>query len=183
MMQQDFITIGILGKPHGTSGAFHFKLTSVLLEDTDLPDVLHIKLSEGILPYFVSDWSLKNSYQGTISFEDIESREDGAALVNAELMIKSSDFADFFEAEEENYLLGFNVVDVHIGAIGKIVEVTDNTIQDVAVVQYGEYQVMFPLVDNFIVDENKVAKTLTVKLPEGLIEAYTENAQDERDED
>jgi 16S rRNA processing protein RimM len=182
-MQQEFITIGILGKPHGTSGAFHFKLTSVLLEDTDLPDVLHLKLREGILPYFVTEWSLKNSYQGTISFEDIESREDGAALVNAELMIKASDFANFFEEEEENYLLGFTVIDLKLGTIGKIIEVTDNTIQDVAVVQYGAHQIMFPLVDDFIVEENKTAKTITVKLPEGLIEAYTENSQDERDED
>ncbi len=182
-MQQEFITIGILGKPHGTSGAFHFKLTSVLLEDTDLPDVLHIKLQEGILPYFVSDWSLKNNFQGTISFEDIESREDGSALVNAELMIKSSDFADYFEEEEDNYLVGFTVIDSNLGSIGKIIEITDNTIQDVAVVQHGEYHVLFPLVDDFIVEENKAEKTLTVKLPEGLIEAYTENSQDERDED
>jgi len=182
-MQQDFITIGILGKPHGTSGAFHFKLTSVLLKDTDLTDVLYLKLQEGILPYFVTEWSLRSSYQGTISFEDIESREDGAALVNAELMIKSSDFADYFEEEIDNYLIGFTVIDLKLGTIGKIIEITDNTIQDVAVVQYGAHQIMFPLVDDFIVEEDKAVKTITVKLPEGLIEAYTENSQEERDED
>ncbi len=183
MMQQDFISIGILGKPHGTSGAFHFKLTSLLQEEADFPETVYLKTREGMLPFFVEEWSLKNDTQGTISFEEIDSREKGVTLVNTEMLLKPDVFEECFEAEVDSVWLNYSVVDVLHGALGKIVEVTDNTMQEVAVVQHGEHQIMFPLVDAFIVNADDASKTLTVQLPDGLIEAYTTHSPEENDED
>jgi len=59
-------------------------------------------------------------------------------------------------------------LDLSLGNIGRVKEVNDQTSQPIIVLDNGTNEVMIPLVDDFLIEINRVKKTLTFDLPEGL---------------
>jgi 16S rRNA processing protein RimM len=83
---------------------------------------------------------------------------------------------ELFESDEGDtiYLkeiLGFQVLDQEQKVIGKIVEFSTNTLQDLLVVEMSSgKKVEIPFVDDFILELNFDEKTLQMDLPEGLLD-------------
>lgn len=180
-MENNFTTVGKIGKPHGTSGAFNFSLHFEMASD-ELPPAFYVNSAKDILPYFPMEVNFKNDTSGFMFFEGIETKEQSAALANASLMIKETDFDKYFIREEEENFDGFEVEDKVLGNLGKVIETTDNTVQTVLSILVNGKEVMFPLVDAFVIKVDYTNQKLFLNLPEGLIEAYTQH-NEERDED
>lgn len=180
-MENNFTTVGKIGKPHGTSGAFNFLLHFELQSDK-LPKVFYLKTAKGILPYFPFKINFKNDTAGFMFFEGVDTKEQSAALANTLLLVKDTDFDNYFIQKEEENFDGFEVEDKLLGNLGKVIETSDNTVQTVLSILVNGKEVMFPLVDAFVIKIDYENQKLFLNLPQGLIEAYTQQ-NEERDED
>jgi 16S rRNA processing protein RimM len=177
----NFTTVGTIGKPHGTGGAFHF-VFNLPLAGENFPNVFFVETKNGSLPYFPKEVNLKDEFSGIMQFEEIDSREKIVPLVNASLLLKEKDVATFFEEELTDNFDGFEVIDKLLGKLGKVNSTTSNTVQTVLSIELHGKEVMFPMVENFIEKIDYEKKELHTNLPEGLIETYTQN-NEENDED
>jgi 16S rRNA processing protein RimM len=180
-VKTNFTTVGIIGKPHGTSGAFHF-LFHMPLASENFPKVFFVENHNGTIPYFPIEVHLKNEFSGIMKFEEIDTREKIIPLINAPLLIKQNEVADFFEKDITPNFDEFEVIDKLIGKLGKVTSTTSNTVQTVLSIVVNKKEVMFPMVDNFIEKIDFDKKQIYTILPDGLIDTYTQNNQ-EYDED
>ena len=115
-----------------------------------------------------------------IRFEGINSREDAEGIRNAELFVMEEDLPKLEEGEIYlRDLIGMEVVEVLQGlddeggerVLGPVVDVIDNEFQDILKVRTsGGAEVMIPAVDPIVVEIDEEERTITVDLPEGLLE-------------
>lgn len=180
-MKTNFTTVGTIGKPHGTSGAFHF-LFHYPLETGSFPTVLYVETATGVLPFFPKEVNCKDEISGFMYFEEVTTREQAVALVNASIMMKTKEVAQFFDTSETEDFTGFEVIDKVYGNLGKVTETSSNTIQTVLAIEVNGSEVLFPLVEAFIEKIDYTQQQLFLHLPEGIIETYTQN-NEESDED
>jgi 16S rRNA processing protein RimM len=69
-------------------------------------------------------------------------------------------------------LEGYSVTVEGYGILGNIVEIMDYPGQLIARVIVDEKEVLFPLNEDFIMKLDVVAKSITLRLPEGLLDIY-----------
>jgi 16S rRNA processing protein RimM len=180
-MAESFISVGTLGKPHGISGAFRFSLALELKDAGNFPKVLFIDQKGSPLPYFVASVTVSdNGEEGIISFEEVTTREATRSIANSELLLKEKDVDRYFEEEEEDEwlaLIGYTLQGEDGTVLGEITNVIDNTIQPVAVFSLNGNEIMVPLAEELIVEIDDEKEVVILRIPEGLIEAYTQTGE------
>ncbi len=74
------------------------------------------------------------------------------------------------EALYLNEILGFEIVDLNLGALGKISAFSTNGLQDLLVIEKGEAQIEIPFVKEFVTEMDFKNSKIMMNLPEGLLE-------------
>ena len=77
-----------------------------------------------------------------------------------------------------NYLVGFEIDDIHHGKLGKILDVDPSTINTLFIIErQGAENLLIPAHEEFILGIDQEKRLITVELPEGLLNL--ENIEDE----
>jgi 16S rRNA processing protein RimM len=98
-----------------------------------------------------------------IEFENLESLESVAFLLNKELFVREEDLPLIDDDEYYEYqLIGLNVMNENNEAIGKVKEVLHTAAHDVIVVG-GEKELLVPMVSDYIVKIDMADSTMTVR--------------------
>ncbi len=104
-----------------------------------------------------------------VYFEDI-SPEQASALVGRNAYLPQSMFP---EVEDDLYydkaIMGYDVL-VKGASIGKIVDVVENSGQNLFVVASDSSEYLIPAVDPFITSLDQAKKIIYLELPEGLLD-------------
>jgi 16S rRNA processing protein RimM len=180
-VKTNLTSVGIIGKPHGISGAFHFSFHFPLITES-IPPVFFVETKDGILPFFRKNFHLSDEYSGIMSFEEIDKREKLTPLVSRALMMKECDVSDYFDNTQGADFTGFEVTDKKLGKLGVVTNVIDNTVQKVLCLDVKGQEIMFPMVDLFVEKIDYKNQRLFTTLPEGILEVYTQTSY-EKDED
>ena len=70
-----------------------------------------------------------------------------------------------------NEIIGFKIIDLKIGIVGKISNIDSQTPQTIALVENDKkQQIIIPLVDEFIIKIDNSNQEITVNLPDGMTE-------------
>lgn len=118
----------------------------------------------------------KVRYKGQLAiakFKGFESVNDVEKLKDIYIVIDKEDMRDL---PEDTYyifdLVGSKVIDQDDNLIGKLVDVIQNTAQDLYVIQHDESKkrILIPAVKEFIKEINIEEKIIQVKIIEGMIE-------------
>ena len=75
--------------------------------------------------------------------------------------------------------MGYTIIDSHFGRLGKIIAIDDQTINVLFIVEHQGRELMIPAADDFVEDIDDEECTITMNLPQGLInldEAESEEA-------
>jgi len=169
-MSENYISVGILRKPHGLSGAFSFVLTRELKSLKKYPPHFFIESGGTYMPYFVSKVDLKDIFSGYINFEDVTTVEAARKLVNSELCLDEKTVSTFFKkaADEYGFLIGFTAYDKE-KELGPVKDILSHPAQILAEVYVDGEDVLIPLVDDLVIDIDKRKKKIVFDVPEGLI--------------
>jgi len=171
MANEQYISVGKLGKPHGLSGAFRFFLDRELKSRNKVPAHFLLNLKGSFMPWFIKTIEWTGFNEGFVLFEEVSSPEKGKQYTGTELFLSEKDITAFFkkDAESLDYLKGYKAIDETEGEIGIIEEVVENPGQVLLSVNKDGKEVMIPFVEDFVISLNKRRKEIILSLPEGLV--------------
>ncbi|OWY25175.1 16S rRNA processing protein RimM [Sphingobacteriales bacterium UPWRP_1] len=195
MKPEDLIPVGYIGQPKSFKGDvkayFEAFLFDHLQELKDKLPYLLVQTKEGCLPYFVEHIQPVSGNNGLviIKFEDINSREEALALQNKALFMETNKLPDDFLPEQEEFewefIIGFTLTNAATGqTIGMVEDVFALPEHELAQVYYQNCEILIPLHEDLVEAIDEEQKTISLHLPEGLLEVYLQtNAAEEKDTD
>jgi 16S rRNA processing protein RimM len=164
--------IGYITKTKGLKGEVQLYFEYDEPELLDL-DVLFAEISGKMVPFFTATYKLHTNSTGNFYFDDIDHIDKAQPLVKKKIYLPLDKMPDRSEDDfHYNDLKGFIVSDKMHGELGEIIEVNEYPQQFVATLLYQNKEVLFPLNDDMIVEIDEEERTITVDLPEGLLDLY-----------
>lgn len=168
--KEEVYKIGLLTKPHGVKGEIAFSFTDDVFDRVEC-DYL-ICLMEGILiPFYIEEYRFKSDSVALVKFERVDNAEQARRFTNVEVYFPLKLAEDAPEGELSwNYFIGFKVNDVHSGDLGEITEVDESTINTLFVIDHHGEELLVPAREEFIVEMDNQKRSMTLQLPEGLLD-------------
>ena len=166
---EKFVTVGRLGKVHGLDGFLRMQLEKPFLEDIAQAGVLFAGHPKMPVPYFIAE--IKGGSALLVRFEDIHSREEASLLSGQVVYLRQSEVSATKNVDRDNPYMnvkGAQLIDVHLGTVGPIVDVQEYPQQIMAIVQYQDSEVMVPLNDQFVLRIDSARQEVHTDLPDGL---------------
>lgn len=173
MKVEDCFELGIISKLHS------FKGEVILYIDSDEPehyydiDSVFLEINKQLVPFFIAKSSVHKGKQLRVRFEGVDNEEQ------AKLILKKNAFLpltalpslkddQFYYHEIPGYVLH----DQEDKKIGEVLDVIENPANVLLTVLYRGNEALIPLNDNTFKSIDKKNKTLTVFIPEGLLDLY-----------
>lgn len=158
---------------------YSFKGELLIKLDTDEPEnylemeSVFVELNKNLVPFFIEKSSLQKSELLRVKFEDVDDEETADDLLKKEVYLPL-EFLPELDEDQFYYheIIGFKVEDVNFGEVGILIGINDRTPQTLFEIDRDGIEILVPLRDEFIEKLDKPNKTLTLKVPEGLIEMF-----------
>lgn len=174
MKKSECFLLGHFSKTNGYKGALNLFL------DVDDPyayqdmEMLFVEINNHLVPFFIESLVLKKKKQALIKLEDVNSESESKALVKKEVFLP---IAILPELDDQRFyfheVIGFQVEDQEHGTIGKIQEIFDLPNNPLLQVMHHNQEILIPINDDTIEKIDRKKKKLLVKMPEGLMDLYT----------
>jgi 16S rRNA processing protein RimM len=165
--------IGFVNKASGFKGQ-----VSCILENTDEDKIAEEKflfvLIEGLpVPFAVEEILLRDN-DVIIKFEDINGEEEVKKILRKDLFAEKQKIKKKADILSWKDLEGYLAIDETKGELGIITEVMELPQQMIASCNHNGKEILFPLTEDLIIDIDDEDKTVTLDLPDGLIDLYLE---------
>lgn len=161
--KDDLLCIGYIKRPHGFKGNLHITFEHEIALNKG--DFVFVKREGKYIPYPIDQMG-QGKHQGMLKLRFIDNHEEATELIGCELYVE----ADQLNEEDEISLVGFMIVDLQLGKIGKVVRVEYYPQQTMLIVNYGEQERFIPLNDSFIDHISAENKEIYCDLPQGLLD-------------
>lgn len=175
--KEEVYRIGKIGKPHGVKGELTLFFDDDVFDRVDA-DYLVLSIDGILVPFFMEEWRFKSGETALVKFEDIDSKEAASELVGSEVFFPKH-LSDRGEDELTwDELKGFCVADTNRdgAVVGKVAAVDETTVNVLLEVETPDGDiVLIPASDDIIEGVNAERKTITARLPEGLIDLNDNN--------
>ena len=165
--EENIYQIGRLGKTHGVRGEISFLFDDDVFDRVDA-DYLILKVDGIFVPFFIEEYRFKSDSNAIIKFEDIDTQERARELTGADVYFPRS----LAENDDENLswsvLVGFDIIEASSGrTVGRIASVDDSTLNILFCLDDGR---LIPASENLITAIDQQTRTLTMHIPEGLLD-------------
>jgi len=170
--QEEVFRIGKIGKPHGVKGEVSFMFDDDVFDRVDA-DYLVLQVDGILVPFFFEEYRFKSGETALIKFCDIDTKERAQELTGCEVFFPKS----LSDRDESELCLqdteGFTLVngadeDRIIGTVTYVDDSTQNILFNVRTPEGKD--ILIPAADEFITNVDVGNRTITVNLPEGLLE-------------
>ncbi len=173
MRKDDCFYLGKIAKK------FSFKGEVLIYLDTDEPEMyedlesVFVEFNKNLVPFFIENSQLHKNDFLKVRFEDVDNEEKADELIGREVYLPLS-MLPKLEGNKFYYheVIGFDVIDMRLGNIGKIVSINDSAAQPLFEIEKDSIEILIPMIDDFIVEVNRNDKSITLNTPEGLVDLY-----------
>ena len=166
--------IGVISKPVGNKGFLQIKIAENA--DTDLlfnTNSVFLLLDGLFVPFMLEEVEVL-SKSAIMKIAGVNTIDKARQYSDIKVYIQESfsdDDTDSDESNQEN-ILGYEVVDVQSGYIGKIRSVNHIPENPLLEVDYKNRTILIPAHDDFIENIDDTLRVIYVKLPEGFLEIF-----------
>lgn len=172
----DYFHFGYIVRTHGVKGDFIVTLESDSPANYKSLKVVYLEIDGVLKEYNVTKISIKEKEKSAyLHLDGIEDMTTAENYLKFQLYLPLSSLPKLkgkkFYFHE---IMGFLVVDVQLGPLGKICSIYDRAVQPVIEFDYKERKVLFPLHPDLLLKVDREAKEFHVDLPEGLVDIYLE---------
>ncbi len=177
MTKNDCFQLGHITKTHGLNGEVVFFLdVDDPSEYEDLDSVL-IEVRGELTPYFIESLSI-NRDRAIVALEDVESLDEAKKLINCPVWLPLDNLEEITDPDRFYYheIIGYKIIDETEGPLGTVTSVMAMATQDLIAMQYRGQEMLIPINSAIVKTVDRVAKTLNVDLPEGLLDVYLTDA-------
>lgn len=165
--KEDVYKIGRIGKAHGVKGEMTFNFNDDVFDRVDA-EYLILEVDGILVPFFMEEYRFRSDSTALVKFEDIDTQDRARELTNCDVYFPR-ELSDNDEEEISwSFLVGFSIVDAQSGKnVGTIASIDDNTMNILFELEDGT---LIPASEELITDIDKDNKTITIALPEGILE-------------
>lgn len=173
---QDLFPIGYVGKTHGIRGELNIQLdTEFNPEDFRF---LIFDIDNTFVPFAVEQSRGKGDANRLVQLEDVNSVEEARQFVGKTvyvLMSEVKEHPDYDESDDSGFYLsdltGFTLADENGKTVGTVTGFNDDTQNYLLEVELPDgRKVYIPYVDSWVVDLDRDRHTISLNLPNGLID-------------
>jgi len=163
---EEVFKIGRLGKAHGVKGEVSFQFDDDVFDRTDA-DYLILDIDGILVPFFIEEYRFRSDNVALMKFEDIDTQDRAQELTGCDVYFPRA-LADEDDAPTLTFLVGFDVIDAINGkTVGRIAAIDDSTANLLFELADGR---LLPAADELISDIDQFGRTITMNIPEGLLE-------------
>ena len=173
----EMFALGRTLKPHGLKGDVAVKL------DVDAPseyrdlNMVWVSQQGSMVPYTVTMVSVRPKvtvfhFEGTDDVEGAKAMSGRGLFLPVDILPGLSGLKFYYHE-----VIGFDLVDLHHGNLGKIKQVLDLPGNPLFQTVLNGVEGLFPMTDEVLCEVNREGKTITVQLPDGLYELYFSAAE------
>ena len=165
--KEQVFKIGRIGKAHGVKGEVSFSFDDDVFDRVDA-DYLILEVDGILVPFFMEEYRFRSDNTALVKFEDIDTQDRARELTNCDVYFLRSEADDEDEELTYSFLVGFDIIDDQSGRnVGTIASIDDNTINILFELEDGT---LIPASEELITNIDKDNKTITIALPEGILE-------------
>lgn len=172
MQKDDSFYFGRIVKTHGLKGEITIRIDDDRINPEAELKYFLVEINGKKVPYFVES-VVYHSNKLYVSVQDIKTLEAASNLVGKDVFL-SNDMRPQLDEGEFTYdeIIGFKLIDEKKGELGEVSDVIEYPTQSVIQVFVNGKEVLIPFHEDIVKSVDKEAKSLTVSLPEGLVEMY-----------
>ena len=165
--EEEVYQIGRLGKTHGVKGEISFLFDDDVFDRTDA-DYLILRIDGILVPFFIEEYRFKSDANAIMKFEGLDTQERARELTGCDVYFPRS-LAEGDDTDISwSILVGYDIIEALSGkAIGRITSIDDSTLNILFCLDDGR---LIPASDDLITAINQQARTITMHIPEGLLE-------------
>ncbi|MBL6658320.1 MAG: 16S rRNA processing protein RimM [Flavobacteriales bacterium] len=170
MKKEECFFLGKISRKHGYKGELNIKLDVISSPEFKELSHLFIDMNGSLVPFFISTFRFKNKGIALVKFEDVNSDEEATSLINKETYLPIN-----FLPEDESPFIGvinFSISDLKHRNLGKVVNIQDNSGQQLFVIDFKGKEILIPIAEPFIHKIDKEKKEIVLDTPDGLIDLY-----------
>ena len=170
---EGFVEIGHIAKLHGFKGEVSLFLDVSNVDDYRALDVVFLEIDGNPTPFIITRIKPMNKGFLVLTFEGINCETDAKFLLRKKVflpdtILPSLDENSFYDHE----IIGFDVLDIEYGPIGKVVGVVDHPSNPLLQVEHKGKEILIPLNVDLKKRIDRIKKTLSISVPQGLLQIY-----------
>ena len=164
--KEDVYRIGKLGKTHGVRGEISFLFDDDVFDRVDA-DYLILSIDDILVPFFIEEYRFKTDSNALMNCECIDTQDRASELTGCEVYFPH----ELADSDEDTIswaaIVGFDITDADSSrTIGRIAAVDDSTINILFELEDGR---LIPASEDLITAIDQQARTITMRLPDGLL--------------
>jgi len=170
------VPFGFITRAHGIKGELRVYSQLADLKSFAALDVVYIEIQKSTpRPYPVEVFRIQTKDQVLLRLKGINDRNAAELLAGVAVWIESKWIP---EPDSDNYnhhdLVGFDLHDTQLGFLESIKGVLELPAQDAFQIYIDGYEVLIPIVEDWIESVDFDAKNITMRLPNGMVDVYVE---------
>lgn len=162
------VHIGKLGKSHGVHGAFRLSLKDSFIGIIEKGKIIHARLDGLDIPLIVS--GVRGDKENIVTFKGLDNADRAKPFIGKELYADVEENMGLSTFDQLSSFNGFEIINQNDEKIGEIIRTEEYPQQLMAIVRWGEEQILIPIVEDFISEIDIETKTIWMNLPGGLLE-------------
>ena len=165
--REEVYKIGRIGKVHGVKGEVSFNFDDDVFDRVDA-EYLILEVDGILVPFFMEEYRFRSDSTALVKFEDIDTQDRARELTNCDVYFPRDLADDEEEVLTYSFLVGFDIVEASTGKkVGTIASVDESTLNILFELEDG---MLIPASEELITDIDKDNKTITIALPEGILD-------------
>lgn len=176
MQPRDLIQIGKIIKLSGRSGELIIYGSSFIEEIKDFSVPLFVEISGEKVPFYIEELKPINKEKAVVKFQYVNSEKKTVNLLDKNIFIVSKNkVKDKMKIDFKEFL----VIDEIYGEVGVISYIEENSKNPLMIIKNGSTEILIPYREEFIMGMDEKERILLVKCPDGLLELYLKNDEEE----
>ena len=175
MKLDDCFQLGYIVRTHGIKGQVIAFFDVDYPEDYEELESVFLLINGKLVPFFIDRIEPQAAAKFILMFEDLDTIQEAEKLKGVALYLPLTELP---ELEEDQFyfheVIGYQVIDEAKGELGTVTDFFAMPNQDLMAMDFQGQEVLIPVADEIILRTDKANKKIFVKLPEGLLEVYTQ---------
>ena len=169
--KSDCENIGFFRKTHGVHGNVVLEFEPKFEYSVEEADRFFVELEGLLVPFFIAEngFRFTTANAAIVTLDWVETEKYAKRLIGRSVYLYKTEIIDEPE-ESEEILVDYLLIDEKLGEIGMISQVDDYAGNIVLTVNYRGNELLVPYNNDIAVSMDETLKTLTLNLPEGLLD-------------
>ena len=155
MTRDEYISLGMIVKTRGISGDLVIRSNKKILQVKSNWKTIWVEIDGLLVPFFISSHTPLKNNEILIRLEDINLPEKAEKLKGRNTFLHKSDALLPSLDYSPEQIIGYMVIDVHSGKIGRITGIDDIPGNSLFRVEYRNREILIPIQEDLIREINQ----------------------------